>query len=60
MGQLDHLLDKNRAWANGIKSVDPKFFDRLSNQQAPEYLWIGCADSRADRDEKVRHARCNP
>jgi carbonic anhydrase len=38
MAPLKHLLDKNRAWANGIKSVDPKFFDRLSNQQAPEYL----------------------
>lgn len=51
MGQLDHLLDKNRAWANGIKSVDPKFFDRLSNQQAPEYLWIGCADSRVPANQ---------
>jgi len=53
MGQLDHLLDKNRAWANGIKSVDPKFFDRLSNQQAPEYLWIGCADSRVPANQIV-------
>lgn len=53
MGQLDHLLEKNRAWANGIKSVDPKFFDRLSNQQAPEYLWIGCADSRVPANQIV-------
>ncbi len=53
MGQLDHLLDKNRAWANGIKSVDPKFFDRLSNQQAPDYLWIGCADSRVPANQIV-------
>jgi len=53
MGQLDNLLDKNRAWANGIKSVDPKFFDRLSNQQAPEYLWIGCADSRVPANQIV-------
>ncbi|SFM79306.1 carbonate dehydratase [Marinobacter pelagius] len=53
MGQLDNLLEKNRAWANGIKSVDPKFFDRLSNQQAPEYLWIGCADSRVPANQIV-------
>ena len=53
MGQLDHLLENNRAWANGIKSVDPKFFDRLSNQQAPEYLWIGCADSRVPANQIV-------
>ncbi|KEF31977.1 Carbonic anhydrase [Marinobacter nitratireducens] len=53
MGQLDHLLDKNRAWANGIKAADPKFFDRLSNQQAPEYLWIGCADSRVPANQIV-------
>ncbi|KAA1174825.1 carbonate dehydratase [Marinobacter salinexigens] len=53
MGQLDHLLDKNRAWANGIKMADPKFFDRLSNQQAPEYLWIGCADSRVPANQIV-------
>ena len=51
MAPLKHLLDKNRAWANGIKSVDPKFFDRLSNQQAPEYLWIGCADSRVPANQ---------
>lgn len=53
MSSLKHLLDKNRAWANGIKSVDPKFFDRLSNQQAPEYLWIGCADSRVPANQIV-------
>ena len=53
MAPLKHLLDKNRAWANGIKSVDPKFFDRLSNQQAPEYLWIGCADSRVPANQIV-------
>ncbi|MGC8119355.1 carbonate dehydratase [Marinobacter sp. VGCF2001] len=53
MAPLKQLLDKNRAWANGIKSVDPKFFDRLSNQQAPEYLWIGCADSRVPANQIV-------
>ena len=53
MGQLDHLLDNNKAWADGIKSQDPQFFDRLSNQQAPEYLWIGCADSRVPANQIV-------
>ncbi|WP_100639481.1 carbonate dehydratase [Marinobacter salexigens] len=53
MGQLDHLLEKNRAWAKGIKKEDPQFFNRLSNQQAPEYLWIGCADSRVPANQIV-------
>lgn len=53
MGQLDNLLDKNRAWADSIKSQDPQFFTRLSNQQAPEYLWIGCADSRVPANQIV-------
>jgi len=53
MGQLDYLLEKNRAWAEGIKAQDPQFFDRLSNQQAPEYLWIGCADSRVPANQIV-------
>jgi carbonic anhydrase len=43
---LQHLFDNNLAWANGIKQRDPGFFKRLSKQQAPEYLWIGCSDSR--------------
>ncbi|MEX2474356.1 carbonate dehydratase [Marinobacter sp.] len=53
MGQLDHLLQKNKSWADGIKAQDPQFFDRLSNQQAPEYLWIGCADSRVPANQIV-------
>ncbi|MGO1659016.1 MAG: carbonate dehydratase [Marinobacter sp.] len=53
MGQLDHLLEKNQAWADGIKAEDPEFFHRLSNQQAPEYLWIGCADSRVPANQIV-------
>jgi len=53
MGQLDRLLEKNKAWAAGIKSEDPQFFDRLSGQQAPEYLWIGCADSRVPANQIV-------
>ena len=43
---LDKLKDKNRAWAEGKLAVDPGFFKRLVAQQSPEYLWIGCADSR--------------
>ncbi|MBD3656462.1 MULTISPECIES: carbonate dehydratase [Marinobacter] len=53
MSELDHLLEKNQAWADGIKQQDPDFFHRLSNQQAPEYLWIGCADSRVPANQIV-------
>ncbi|MGP9830905.1 carbonate dehydratase [Marinobacter sp. NSM] len=53
MPHLQHLLERNRAWADGIKSGDPKFFERLKNQQAPEYLWIGCADSRVPANQIV-------
>ncbi|WP_144822213.1 carbonate dehydratase [Marinobacter piscensis] len=53
MGQLDHLLEKNRAWAESIKAENPGFFQSLSNQQAPEYLWIGCADSRVPANQIV-------
>lgn len=53
MGKLDHLLEKNIAWAEGIKARDPEFFHKLANQQAPEYLWIGCADSRVPANDIV-------
>lgn len=53
MGQLDTLMDKNRAWAAGIKEQNPEFFRKLSDQQAPEYLWIGCADSRVPANQIV-------
>lgn len=53
MGQLDHLLKNNESWADGIKARDPEFFNRLANQQAPEYLWIGCADSRVPANQIV-------
>ena len=43
---LEHLLAKNKAWAQRIKDDDPSFFQQLSSQQKPRYLWIGCADSR--------------
>jgi carbonic anhydrase len=53
MGQLDHLLRQNRAWADAIRARDPEFFPKLSRQQSPEYLWIGCSDSRVPANEIV-------
>ena len=50
---LDHLKDNNRAWADGKLAADPGFFQRLVGQQSPEYLWIGCADSRVPANEIV-------
>jgi carbonic anhydrase len=50
---LDHLKAKNRAWAARKTSVDAAFFHRLVRQQAPEYLWIGCSDSRVPANEIV-------
>ncbi len=47
MKTLKPLFDNNLAWATAVKNQDPTFFTRLSKQQSPEYLWIGCADSRA-------------
>ena len=53
MSPLKHLLDKNRAWATDKVRQDPEFFERLVHQQAPEYLWIGCSDSRVPANEIV-------
>ena len=53
MDPLSHLFANNRAWAAGITSRDPEFFDRLSHQQNPRYLWIGCSDSRVPANEIV-------
>jgi carbonic anhydrase len=50
---LDHLKTKNRAWAAGKIAADAGFFQRLLGQQAPEYFWIGCADSRVPANEIV-------
>ena len=50
---LDHLKQNNRRWAEGKVAADPEFFHRLERQQAPEYLWIGCADSRVPANEIV-------
>jgi carbonic anhydrase len=50
---LDQLKANNRAWAERMVSADPDFFRRLERQQAPEYLWIGCSDSRVPANEIV-------
>src|ERR1700736_3746278 len=50
---LDHLKANNRAWAERMVSADADFFRRLERQQTPEYLWIGCSDSRGPANEIV-------
>ena len=50
---LKSLFANNRAWAEAMVKEDPEFFKRLVSQQAPEYLWIGCADSRVPANEIV-------
>jgi carbonic anhydrase len=53
MARLADLLENNRQWSEGVRRRDAGFFDRLSRQQAPRYLWIGCADSRVPANEIV-------
>jgi carbonic anhydrase len=50
---LQHFFDRNREWANSITEKDPGFFTRLAAQQKPEYLWIGCSDSRVPATQIV-------
>jgi len=50
---LDFLIKKNRSWAERIKDYNPKFFSELSEQQNPDYLWIGCADSRVPANQII-------
>ena len=50
---LDDLKANNRAWASRMVSRDPEFFKRLERQQGPQYLWIGCSDSRVPANEIV-------
>ena len=50
---LEDLKANNRAWSKRKTEVDPNFFKRLENQQAPKYLWIGCSDSRVPANEIV-------
>ena len=53
MPAIDDLLMRNRAWAAGVEARQPGFFRALAAQQAPRYLWIGCADSRVPANEIV-------
>jgi carbonic anhydrase len=53
MKTLDELFENNRAWAARTVADDPDFFKRLTAQQAPRYLWIGCADSRVPANEII-------
>ena len=50
---LEDLKDNNRNWSRRKTEVDPDFFKRLENQQSPEYLWIGCSDSRVSANTIV-------
>ena len=53
MKKLSHLFENNKTWASKISASCPDFFSRLTEQQAPEYLWIGCSDSRVPANEIV-------
>jgi len=53
MKSLQHLFDNNRVWIETSTRDDPEFFSRLSNQQNPEYLWIGCSDSRVPANQII-------
>jgi len=53
MPSLDQLLQNNRRWAEDIKQQDARFFERLAAIQRPEYLWIGCSDSRVPANQIV-------
>ena len=53
MSPLDDLLQRNRSWSEALSAHDPLFFKRLSEQQAPKYLWIGCSDSRVPANQII-------
>lgn len=53
MRNLSHLFENNKAWAGRIRLQDPDFFLKLSRQQLPGYLWIGCSDSRVPANDIV-------
>src|SRR5688500_13997657 len=51
MKSYEQLLIENKSWAAGIIKVDPEYFKKLSELQTPEYLWIGCSDSRVPANQ---------
>lgn len=53
MDKLSHLFAQNKAWADDVRARDPDFFLKLSRLQEPQYLWIGCSDSRVPANEIV-------
>jgi carbonic anhydrase len=53
MAPIPFIFENNRKWAEGRRQADPAFFSKLTAQQAPEYLWIGCSDSRVPANEIV-------
>ena len=53
MRKLRQLFDNNRLWAERLLQQDPEFFRKLSRQQSPAYLWIGCSDSRVPANDIV-------
>ncbi len=53
MKTLSHLLERNRQWAADMLAEDPQFFSKLKSIQKPEYLWIGCSDSRVPANQIV-------
>lgn len=53
MRVLRHLFEQNKDWSENIRVQDPDFFSKLSHQQSPSYLWIGCADSRVPANQIV-------
>ena len=53
MEDLNHLFENNQRWVGQMTARDPGFFQKLSRQQTPKYLWIGCADSRVPANEIV-------
>ena len=50
---LQHLIDRNHAWAERVERENPGFFKDLSAQQSPKYLWIGCSDSRVPANQVI-------
>lgn len=53
MSKLDLLLNQNREWADAVRQQDAQFFKKLSKQQKPKYLWVGCSDSRVPANQIV-------
>lgn len=50
---LKHIFERNLKWATAVKDKDPDFFSNLASQQHPEYLWIGCSDSRVPANQII-------